>query len=184
MSLNLRNSTAIAALAFSAAASAQNIWLPPAPGYVAPPPVFIPSPAEQCRQLSTQFPPQKSFRSTGDSFLQAGNIACRLKKGLDGGWLLAETYALRSEKGVNALVTDLNRAEKADARLAQQEARNAQSHRSEPQATHHQTDRRKGYPAPQATTAFGHKSAGPGKKHETFEEIRDRRLREAGLIPR
>ena len=202
MGFSLKDTTTIAAFALSAAtASAQsvyiqlpqqhqagpNIWQAPPHGYVAPrvlTPVLAPLTAEdKCREMVAFQPPQKIFPRARTSFLQAGNIGCRFQEG-PAGLLVAGTYPLRSTSGVKSFVSDIERAEKTEDRLRKQEMKDTnrghdnygprRSHRDEPRFD--RTPDFKGQ-------APADRSTGPGKRDESFDDLRNRKQREHRLTP-
>lgn len=178
MGLSLRNTTAIATLAFSAAAaSAQNIWEPLPPGYVIPQHIPLMTIEDKCRELVAFQRPQVVYPRARTSFLQVGDIACRFVNG-PVGLLVADTYALRSTSGVKELTTAMARAAKDEERLTKKDIREQQPrNHSRPRIEHRDhTPDHQGHPP-------AGRSTGPGKRGESFDDLRSRKLNEHNLMP-
>ena len=177
MGLSLRNTTAIAALAFSAAAaSAQNIWEPLPPGYVVLRPIPMMTIEDKCRELLAFQRPQVVYPRVRTSFLQVDDIACRFVPG-PVGLLVTDTYPLRSTSGVKKLTADMARAAKDEERLTKKDTHEQESRNySRPRTEHRHKPDHQGHPP-------AGRSTGPGKRGESFDDLRSRKLNEHNLMP-
>jgi len=198
MAVTLRNSTAIAAFALSAAvtgAQAQHFepWVgapvvitvtPSAPRY------YAPSIVELCKSPSTT--PLKVFPNAKEAFRQENGYACKYRFGLNSHTpLFSKAYRLDQESSINAFIKDVERAESKETRAIAKEQRE-RADRYEDRPRHdsgrrpHRRDRDHDA-SPHKPRAHGSAalrgegaSGGPIRGHETFEQGRARRLQEKG----
>lgn len=195
----LKTSAITLAAALSTAASAQNGFNSPPPGtfeaWTGPAPrqayVALPRPMtieQKCREL-IQFSVQTEYPKARIGFTQAQGLACKVGYGPDGKTpLLTEAYNLNEPRRVENLIRDMEQAAKKEQSLSEssddrsnsrsswrehrEKARHDRSAAASPRISAHTTP-------PQRSA-----SGGPSRPHESFEELRARRLKEANMIPR
>ena len=202
MAVTLRNSTAIAAFALSAAvpgAQAQHLepWVgAPVVITVTPssaPRYYAPSVVELCKSPSTT--PMKVFPKAKEAFRQEQGYACKYQFGLDPHVpLFSKAYRLDQESAIKAFVKDIKRAELDESRaIAREQRERADRHDDRPRHDSgrrpHRRDRDHDA-SPHRPRAHGAAalrgegaSGGPIRGHESFDEGRARRLREKGYKP-